>query len=65
MRSSLRPLKWGLPGIPVWVFLRRRTQKPWEASRNPYYTEVDEWFHNEPRTIRFHGIKQTGYHRNE
>jgi hypothetical protein len=51
--------------IEVWVFLRRRTQKPWEANRNPHYSEVDEWLHHEPRTIRFNGIKQTVDHRNE
>src|ERR1700688_3789718 len=36
----------GRPAIEVWVFLRRRTQKPWEANRNPHYSEVDEWFHH-------------------
>src|ERR1700730_3859504 len=55
----------GRPAIEVWVFLRRRTQKPWEANPNPYYSQVDERCEHEPRTIRFHGIKQTGYHRNE
>ena len=61
-QTARRQISAGFTGDQICSSLFR---KPREANRNPYYSEVDEWFHHEPRTIRFHGIKQTDYYRNE